>query len=433
MERGIGVIELAYESLIAAGDREAAAECLGMLATFAWHARDSDGVFEPLDRAVELLADAPPSRAKAYVLAQVCRYRMLAGETEGALQVGTEALAMAEDLGLDEVKAAALNSIGTAREVDGDPAGLDDIERSISISLAANSPECVRAYTNLAASTLSLGDLARGIELDEEGIRAAERFGEEIGLRFLRGHQMITSFLSGRWDECLVLADAFIASGEAGSPHAFEAEARSERALISLARDRPEAAIADVRIAVELARHADPQVVEAVLCAAVRVLQAGGHVRDADAIARELLDFWAAGDTVQALPSGFRGQSGPSSNSACATSFARYSTCAARLSGSTRHVRSSTMTSSERPRRFTRSELRPTRLRRGYARPSVSSPRADVRRRTSSSRGRWRSGARSALLDTSGRPAASREVHDGRAPLGLWRVRECAGMSLELT
>ena len=293
-KRGIDAIELAYESLIAAGDREAAAECLGMLATFAWHARDHARVSEHLDRAVELLADAPPSRAKAYVLAQVCRYRMLAGETEEAVQVGTEALAMAEDLGLEDVKAAALNSVGTAREVDGDPAGLDDIERSIAISLAANSPECVRAYTNLAASTISLGDLARGIELDEEGIRAAERFGEEIGLRFLRGHQMITSFLSGRWDESLVLADAFIASGEAGSPHAFEAEARSERALISLARDSPDAAIADVRIAVELARGADPQVVEAVLCAAVKVLHAGGHVRDADAIARELLDFWAA-------------------------------------------------------------------------------------------------------------------------------------------
>jgi hypothetical protein len=105
---------------------------------------------------------------------------------------------------------------------------------------------------------------------------------------------MITSFLSGRWDESLVLADAFIASGEAGSPHAFEAEARCERALISLARDSPEAAIADVRIAVELARDADPQVVEAVFCAAVKVLHEGGHVRDAEAIARELLDFWAA-------------------------------------------------------------------------------------------------------------------------------------------
>ena len=98
--------------------------------------------------------------------------------------------------------------------------GIQDIERSIEIALAANSAECVRGYTNLSATLLaSVGDIERGIEADAEGIRAAERFGDEIGLRFLRGHQMLSGLITGRWDESLAIADDFIAAGEAGSPH----------------------------------------------------------------------------------------------------------------------------------------------------------------------------------------------------------------------
>jgi class 3 adenylate cyclase/tetratricopeptide (TPR) repeat protein len=294
VERGQRVLETAYEALLGAGDAESAAETQLMLAPMLWHAGNRDGCFERLELAAELLREAPPSRAKAYLLSQVSRFRMLAGEDDAAIRAGEEALAIAEELDLDEVKASVLDTIGVSRVNEGDMSGIQDIERSIEIALAANSAECVRGYTNLSATLLaSVGDLERGIEADAEGIRAAERFGDEIGLRFLRGHQMLSALITGRWDESLAIADEFIAAGEAGSPHYMECAARHHRAAILLARDHSEEALAQARASIELARRIrDPQVLQPALVICANVVYQAGETREAEAFVVEFLDSW---------------------------------------------------------------------------------------------------------------------------------------------
>ena len=57
------------------------------------------------------------------------------------------------ELGIDELRAHALNNIGTARLAKGDRGGLEDIEQSLEVAVAANSPESVRAYGNLASGS----------------------------------------------------------------------------------------------------------------------------------------------------------------------------------------------------------------------------------------------------------------------------------------
>jgi len=294
LERGQSVLEAAYEALLEAGDEESAAEAQLMVAPMVWHMGDRDGCFERLDRAAVLLQDAEPSRAKAYLLSQVSRYHVLAGENDEAIRVGEDALVIAERLGLDEIRASALNSIGVSRIETGDIRGIHELERSIEVALAANSAECVRGYTNLASMLVAmLGELDRGIEIDAEGIRAAERFGDEIGLRFLRGHDLISTFLVGRWDECLVLADDFISASEAGSPHYMESAARGERAAILLARDADHEAVAEARASVQLARRTrDPQAVEPVYGMAATVLYQAGETHEAEGLIGELLDSW---------------------------------------------------------------------------------------------------------------------------------------------
>jgi tetratricopeptide (TPR) repeat protein len=177
---------------------------------------------------------------------------------------------------------------------EGDMSGIQDIERSIEIALAANSAECVRGYTNLSATLLAgLGDIERGIEADAEGIRAAERFGDEIGLRFLRGHQMISALITGRWDESLAIADEFIAAGEAGSPHYMECAARHHRAAILLARDHSEEALAQAGASIELARRIrDPQALQPALVICANVFYQAGEIQVAEAFVVEFLDSW---------------------------------------------------------------------------------------------------------------------------------------------
>ena len=114
-----------------------------------------------LERAAGLLRDAPATRSKAYVLCSLARFLRNAGRNEEAIEVGREALAMAEQLGLDELCANALCTLGVARAETGDLGGVEDLERSIVIAQAGGSPESVRALLNLGSILARLGDLPR--------------------------------------------------------------------------------------------------------------------------------------------------------------------------------------------------------------------------------------------------------------------------------
>ena len=76
---------------------------------------------------------------------------MLAGETDDAIRGGREALAMAEELGLEELQAHALNNIGIAPHRTGRRTGVRGPRASIAIADAINSVESARAYGNLAS------------------------------------------------------------------------------------------------------------------------------------------------------------------------------------------------------------------------------------------------------------------------------------------
>ena len=76
-----------------------------------------------------------PSPAKVRILAERARFRLLAGDNEGAIRAGEEVLPLAEQLGLDDVRAVLLIVLGTARVAVGDELGLADLEQSLAIGL----------------------------------------------------------------------------------------------------------------------------------------------------------------------------------------------------------------------------------------------------------------------------------------------------------
>src|SRR5438270_8344803 len=111
---------------------------------------------------------------------------MLGGRSDDAFAVEREDLVMAEQLGLDVICAHALNNIGSARAAVGDRGGFADLERSIEIAAAANSPELLRGYTNLAAMYGNWGEVDRSVEVQDEGLRLGERFGPTASADWLR-------------------------------------------------------------------------------------------------------------------------------------------------------------------------------------------------------------------------------------------------------
>ena len=231
-----------------------------MLGEEIWMQGRREEGLQRVERAAELLEDAPASRSKAYVLCNVARFLRNDGRDEEAIRVGRTALAMAEELGLEELCANALCTLGVARAESGDLSGVHDLERSLELAREVNSPEAVRAYLNLGSILARLGDLPRAFELHAEGRGAAEQFGDLVGIRWLQAEQLYEDYWLGRTEAALRRAEEIMREVEAGTPHRMELDARFIRGWIRLERGEVAEAEEDARRGLEFARAAgDPQ------------------------------------------------------------------------------------------------------------------------------------------------------------------------------
>jgi class 3 adenylate cyclase len=286
-------LEEARDAFVTAGDLENAAEAALVLANISWHRGRRDEMLAHLDQARSLVAGTPPSRAQASVLTELARYEMLADRNESAIEFGSEALTLAEQLGLDDLRVAALNNVGSARALSGDPRGFAELEESVALASQVNSAhDLVRGHNNLAASHWAHAHVERARTGWEETLRLAEHFGHRALARFVEGGPaVVLPYAAGEWDEALRRADAFLAEVESGSPHYQATASYGIRALIRLGRGDPVAAEADTGRAVELARQAkDPQRLHPSLSKAALVFLSVSSERRAGETLDEALD-----------------------------------------------------------------------------------------------------------------------------------------------
>jgi class 3 adenylate cyclase/tetratricopeptide (TPR) repeat protein len=289
--KSLDLITEARDALAAAGDVAQAAEAEIFAAEAFWLLGRRDEGFERVHVAQSVIAEQPSSYSKAYVLANVSRFAALAGENGEAIRSGREALAMAEERGIDELRSHALNNIGMARVARGDTAGVDDLEQSAAIAVAANSIESVRAYGNLASVVSDLGELERAWVMRGEALRLGERFGAEDWLAWIRGDLCWNLYFQGRWDETLEQLDAYIAEAQAGE-FWIETPLRWLRGRIRLARDDLRGAQEDAERALERAEAAkDPQVMWPALAFGARAFATTDRSR-AQRLVSELLSEW---------------------------------------------------------------------------------------------------------------------------------------------
>ena len=281
----------ARDALLASGDTAQAAEAEVLLGEIFWLHGQQDQGFERVRAAQTLIADQPNSYSKAYVLANASRFAALAGENEDAIRFGREALAMADELHIDPIRSHALNNMGFARVSLGDAGGIDDLEQSAAIAVAANSIESVRAFGNLASTLADLGALERAKAMRGEAARLGERFGLANWLMWIQGDQYWDLYFQGRWDEVVDTLDAFIS--EAAEPGFWiETPARFLRGRIRLACDDVRGAQEDASRALERAEAAkDPQVMRPALAFAARAFMASDRER-AEGLSSELLSEW---------------------------------------------------------------------------------------------------------------------------------------------
>jgi len=272
---------------------EQAAEATLMLADIAWKESRGEEMAAYLDQARSYVADMPPSRALAAVLTERARYEMFAGRVDAALELGLEALAMAEQLGLDDLRLRALNTLGVTRAQVGDPVGEEELREVIELASRLNLvAEVLRGWNNLTAMYGLRGDLEQTLAGEAETLRLARHFGHQGSVRFIEQAASIGNrFHAGEWDDSLARAEKVVAQLEQGAASYSPGTAYAYRGLIRVARDDADGANADAEQALEHARReSDPQAINPDLANAAHIFTSVGNRQRAHETVTQALD-----------------------------------------------------------------------------------------------------------------------------------------------
>jgi tetratricopeptide (TPR) repeat protein len=276
----------ARDALLREGRSERAAEAETLLALAFWSRDETRPTIEHAARAAAAVATAPPSRAKTFVLANQARMLAVTDHPEQAIAIAREAFALACSLGLEELRAHALNTIGLGRMGLDDLDGLEDLEKSLRLVLEHGVPfEITRVYNNLAWGYVFAGRMHKAVRAFEAQLETARQFGLRDQIRWASEMLAVNSFTHGDWDRALALIENVIEGSEVrqGFPLAVRAEIR-------LGRGELVAASTDAQRALELMRASDHNAEDEALMHAlnIRVALANDRRTDAETFGREL-------------------------------------------------------------------------------------------------------------------------------------------------
>src|ERR671924_338222 len=281
---------VARDALLAVGDEAGAAVAEILRAEVLWNLGRGEDVVESQERAAKLAENLPASPSKARVYAGLFRLHFLAQREQVASSFGDEALAMAEELGLRELRAQILNTRGSTQAMKGDRTGMAMVEESIALFEELNSADAQRPYNNLVDNYYSYGELDDAADAVRRMKEAGKRFPSVDWFRWNGSQEIRLEYLAGRWDHAVEIADRWVADSERIGGHYLEPMFRWYRGRIRLARGDRAGAVADGETALEVGRGGrDPQLVIPSLAFLSRVRWELGE-NGAEELALELVD-----------------------------------------------------------------------------------------------------------------------------------------------
>jgi len=272
---------------------EQAAEASLLLADIAWKQGRRKEMEAYLDQAAAYVADLAGSPAQAALLNERARYEMLAGRIDSALELGLEAVAMSEELGLAELRVRALNTVAVSRGDMGDRTGISDMEELIDLCSQRNLiAELLRAWNNLTALYVLHGDLQKTREGEAETLRLARHYGQLGTARFIEGGAAAGNrFHAGEWDDAFARANKIIADVDQGARFYQSAAMHAFRGLMRLARGDEQGAEADAELGVARARPlGDAQALNPDLAMAALIFASVGNKQRTDETVTEALE-----------------------------------------------------------------------------------------------------------------------------------------------
>ena len=203
--------QTALELWRAVGDRVREASTLRHLSSCHYRLCHGEEASQAALAGLEILRTLDPSDELAEALESLAAQHMLNGRDEAAVELAGEAIALAETRGQPSVVSQALITRASALLNSGRP-WLADMESALAVALPAGAHQAAaRAYANLQSGLLTEYDLVRSERWYREGMEYCE--GHDLGTHAncLAGAQTTLLEVSGRWDECLALAETRLA------------------------------------------------------------------------------------------------------------------------------------------------------------------------------------------------------------------------------
>jgi tetratricopeptide (TPR) repeat protein len=191
-------------------DQTAIGRALRLLSRFCWYAGNRGRAEAYARQAVEVLESQGNSAELAMAYSNRSQLAMLAGDTELTLAFGEKALQLARTLGQHEIETHALNNIGSAWLVAGDPCGEESLLQALQIALDHDLHEhAARAYVNLGSSGTVNNDLMARRYL-EQGLAYCEQRDLDSWSTYLRVFLARFALDRGAWDEAAERASALL-------------------------------------------------------------------------------------------------------------------------------------------------------------------------------------------------------------------------------
>jgi hypothetical protein len=269
---GAGRVAAIARTLLELGASAEAARAHTLLGHVAWWVADRAEALEQHRRAAALLADLAPGEQQALALAELARVQMLCQQTTDAIATGCEAVALGERLGLPEPVANALCTVGVARYLAGDAAGITDQEKALQLARREKLTALPRVANNLANTLQEEGELRRSYALMDEAVTAAKPAGgTSLHALAPEPEAALRACNQGDWELALSVADGVLDQTPRRSGP-WEAQLRGLRTWLRLLQGRPSGPLlVSLEAAIEQARSSGlPQIVRPVLAFAAR-------------------------------------------------------------------------------------------------------------------------------------------------------------------
>jgi ATP/maltotriose-dependent transcriptional regulator MalT len=165
--------------------------------------------------AIDVLANQPPSRAKAMAFSNMSQLKMLSDQTVECLHWGDKAIEIAQQLHDEEILCHAYNNIGAAQAKV--PAyykkGYELLRKSLDIALRNHLQEhAARAYTSMSYSAVVTKDFPVAAAILKEGIHYCEELELDSWRTYMLSCKARLLLDTGHWDEAEKIAGQLINS-----------------------------------------------------------------------------------------------------------------------------------------------------------------------------------------------------------------------------